>query len=213
MSGGTRRLSALTDRARLLVDAALDRVFDEPFDIRSADDFVRVVDEHRSTTGVTSLASAGTLTRFVEGALPLVMLSKKAGRRLPIPAVKYALAAIPVALHLGSTVRHGVHELQVLASYVIDRFRAAGIDAERGLVTALTLSIALDPERRPDVGLTLGRASPGLARRWIVRSALQESASAATRRAKAEAAAVERLDLPGLSKAWSSRPRQRPYDR
>ena len=144
----------LTDRARRMVDNALDRVFNEPFEIHSEDDFERVMTEHRATM---SFASAGALAGFVERALPLAKLSTKAGKKVPMPAIKYTLAAIPIAMQLGNSVRHGVREVQVLASYLIHRLREAGIEPRRGLVTALALSISLDPERRPDLGLTPAR--------------------------------------------------------
>jgi hypothetical protein len=193
----------LTDRARRMVDSALDRVFNEPFDVHTEDDFERVMTEHHVAM---SFATAGTLAAFVERALPVAKLSTKAGKKLPMPAIKYTLAAIPIALQLGSSVRHGVRELQVIASYLIHRLREAGVEPRRGLVSALALSIALDPERRPDVGLTPGRAGAGLARQWILRSMGKQSAKALTRRAHADVAAVDRLDLRAVSKEWEVRP-------
>ncbi|MEX1008539.1 MAG: hypothetical protein WD271_11915 [Acidimicrobiia bacterium] len=193
----------LTDRARRMVDSALDRVFNEPFDIHSEDDFERVMTEHHLAM---SFATAGALAGFVERALPIAKLSTKAGKKVPVPAIKYTLVAIPIAMQLGSSVRRGIREIQVIASYLIHRLREAGVDPRRGLVTALALSIALDPERRPDVGLTPGRAGAGLARQWVVRSMGKQSAKSLSRRARAEIAAVDRLDFRAVSKEWESRP-------
>jgi hypothetical protein len=193
----------LTDRARRMADAALDRVFDEPFEIRNADDFERVVAEHHVAM---SFATAGTLAAFVERALPIAKLSAKAGKKLPMPAIKYTLAAIPIAMQLGNSVRHGIREIQVIASYLIHRLREAGVEPRRGLVSSLALSIYLEPERRPDLGLTPGRAGPGLARAWITRSVRKESTTVLARRARAEVEAVDRLDLRSVSKEWDSRP-------
>ena len=95
----------LTDRARRMTDAALDRVFDEPFEIRSADDFERVMGEHHVAM---SFATAGALAGFVERALPVAKLSTKAGKKIPMPAIKYTLAAIPIAMQLGNSVRHAI---------------------------------------------------------------------------------------------------------
>lgn len=199
-----RRVSRqLTDRARRMVDSALDRVFNEPFDIHSEDDFERVMTEHHLAM---SFATAGALAGFVERALPIAKLSTKAGKKVPVPAIKYTLVAIPIAMQLGSSVRRGIREIQVIASYLIHRLREAGVDPRRGLVTALALSIALDPERRPDVGLTPGRAGAGLARQWVVRSMGKQSAKSLSRRARAEIAAVDRLDFRAVSKEWESRP-------
>ena len=152
---GPRTVTAqLTDRARRIVDSALDRVFNEPFEIHTEDDFERVMTEQRA---MTSFAGAGALAGFVERALPLAKLSTKGGKKMPLPAIKYTLAAIPIAMQLGNSVRHGVREVQVLASYLIHRLREAGVEPRRGLVTALALSISLEPERRPDLGLTPAR--------------------------------------------------------
>ena len=193
----------LTDRARRMVDAALDRVFNEPFDIHTDDDFERVMAEHHVAV---SFATAGALAGFVERALPVAKLSTKAGKKLPVPAIKYTLAAIPIAMQLGNSVRHGIREIQVIASYLIHRLRETGVEPRRGLVTALALSIYLDPERRPDVGLTPGRAGTGLVRLWIMRSMRKESAKVLTRRARAEIAAIDRIDFRAVSKEWEARP-------
>jgi hypothetical protein len=199
---GPRGVSGqLTERARRMVDRALDRVFDEPYEIHSEDDFERVMSEHRATM---SFMSAGALAGFVERALPLAKLSTKAGKKVPLPAIKYTIAAIPVAMQLGNSVRHGIREVQVLASYLIHRLRQAGVEPQRGLVTALALSISLDPERRPDLGLTPARAGAGLARLWIMRSMRKESGKSVGRRARSEAAAVDRLDFRAVSKEWEA---------
>ena len=200
---GPRGVSGqLTERARRMVDHALDRVFDAPYEIHSEDDFERVMSEHRATM---SFMSAGALAGFVERALPLAKLTTKAGKKVPMPAIKYTIAAIPIAMQLGNSVRHGIREVQVLASYLIHRLRQAGVEPERGLVTALALSISLDPERRPDLGLTPARAGAGLARLWIMRSMRKESGKSVGRRARSEAAAVDRLDFRAVSKDWEAR--------
>ena len=202
-SSGPRAVPGqLTDRARRMVDHALDRVFDEPYEIHSEDDVERVMTEHRATM---SFASSAALAGFVERALPLAKLTTKAGKKIPMPAIKYTIAAIPIAMQLGNSVRHGIREVQVLASYLIHRLREAGIEPKRGLVTALALSISLDPERRPDLSLTPARAGAGLARLWIMRSMRKESGKTVGRRARAGAAAVDRLDLRSVSKDWEAR--------
>lgn len=192
----------LTDRARGMADAALDRVFNEPFEIHSEDDFERVMAEHHMTM---SFATAGAIAGFVERALPIAKLSTKAGKKMPVPWIKYTLAAIPIAMQLGNGVRHGVREIQVTASYLMHRLREAGVEPKRGLVSALALSIYLDPERRPDLGLTPGRAGASLARAWITRSMRKETTKSLTRRARADIAAIDRLDFRAVSKEWEAR--------
>jgi hypothetical protein len=196
----------VTDRARGLIHHALARVFDEPYDIRTPDDFERVMVEG---AGTASLVSAGALaamvaraTPWVERALPVASKSAKAGKA--VPAVRYTVMAIPVAMQVSTAVRHGLRELQVLASYLIRRFRDEGIEPSRELVSALALSLALDPDRRPDVGLTPGRAGPGLVRRWLLRSLGKDTHGAVRRRALADLAAIDRLDLRELAQEWSA---------
>jgi hypothetical protein len=197
----------VTDRARGLIDHSLARVFDEPYDIRSPEDFERVMVEG---AGTASLVSAGALaamvaraTPWVERALPIASKSAKVGKA--VPAVRYAAMAIPVGLQVSTAIRHGLRELQVLASYLIRRFRDEGIEPSRDLVTAVALSLALDPDRRPDVGLTPGRAGPGLVRRWLLRSLGKDTHGAVRRRARTDLAAIERLDFQALAEEWSAR--------
>ena len=81
-SSGARAVPGqLTDRARRMIDHALDRVFDEPYEIHSEDDVERVMTEHRATM---SFASSAALAGFVERALPLAKLTTKAGKKIPV---------------------------------------------------------------------------------------------------------------------------------
>ncbi len=131
-------------------------------------------------------------------------------------AVKYAVMAIPVALSLTSSARRGVHELQVLASFLIGRFRAEGIEPDRALVRALTIAITLDPDRRIQLDTLApkssggrgggGRAGAGLGGQWIFRSIGNDSASTVRTRADRQLAAVERLDVRDLAHRWDERP-------
>jgi len=193
--------------ARALVDGTLQRVFARPYNIRNAADFERVLVEG---AGTMSLASAGAIatviaraTPWVERLLPVARRGTAAGK--VVPAAKMATYAVPIALHLSSAIRHGVRELQVIQSYVMFLLREQGIDPDHEFVTALTLSLALDPDRPPDLSLTTGRATVGLVRRWILRSLAKDSTSAVRDRARADLAAMGRLDLPGLARAWDAR--------
>ena len=122
-----------------------------------------------------------------------------------MPAIKYTIAAIPIAMQLGNSVRHGIREVQVLASYLIHRLREAGIEprARAGhRAGAVDLARPRAPARsRPDPA----RAGAGLARLWIMRSMRKESGKTVGRRARSEAAAVDRLDLRAVSKDWEAR--------
>ena len=125
-------------RVRTLVDGALDRVFDEPFDVRTAAEFEDLV--AAGPVGNGPVPAATSIGAFVAAATPLARRalsltskSSKIATKIPMPsarAVKIGLATIPVALRLSTTSRRGVRELQLLASYIISRLRTAGIDPD-----------------------------------------------------------------------------------
>jgi hypothetical protein len=207
----------ITERSRAVVDSALDRVFAEPFTVATPDDFERLMTEQHGTGGPGAIASAGAIAAFVRSATPLAeramkfakVSSSAAGKTgfAPAKVAKYALAAIPIALSLTGSARRGVHELQVLASFLIHQFRAAGIDPDRGLVRALTVSIATNPDRRPQLDPGAGKLSTALGGQWIMRSVGKDSASAGRERARLQLAAVERLDLAEVAEQWAQRAR------
>jgi hypothetical protein len=204
--------SSVIAAVRSLVDNAMTKVFDRPYDVRSAADFERVMVEGGSATTAiwTAPAIAAAVkgaTPWIERALPWARRSEKLGKA--VPAARWVIMAVPIALQLGTTLRHGVRELQVVASYIIHLFREEGVEADRDLVTALTLSLVLDPERTPDLSLTPARAGTGLARRWILRSLGGDNANAVRRRARADLGAIGRLDFPELAREWQKR---QPYD-
>ena len=168
----------LNHRARLLVDGTLDRVFDEPFDVRSADELERLV--VAGPVGNGPGAAATSLGAFVATATPLARrawrlanTSSKVATKAPLPSsrmIKVGIASIPIAMRLSTTSRRGVRELQLLSSYVINRLRVAGVEPERGFVRALTLALYVDPARRPDVASSGARSVGAVTRQWILRS-------------------------------------------
>ncbi len=216
---GRSRLRAmpgrLNERSRAVVDAALDRVFDEPYAVETPDDFERLMTSHHGTSAAGTVATAGTIAAFVRSATPVAeralrfarVGSSAAGKTpfLPAKLAKYAILAIPVALSLTGTVRRGIHELQVLASFLIHEFHRAGIEPDRGLVRALTVAITTDPDRRPNLDASARRSGAGLGGQWVLRSVGNDSVSAVRNRARLQLAAVERLDLPELARQWAQR--------
>jgi hypothetical protein len=201
----------LTARVRALVDGALDRVFDEPFDVRSAEELEDLV--AAGPVGVGAAPAATTLTAFVAAATPIarraLAMATKSGKlasKTPLPsskALKVGIASIPVAMRLSTTARRGVRELQLLASYVITRLRHAGVDPDPGLVRSLTLSLYLDPARRPTLEPPSGRAAGGVARQWVLRSLGGDAESAVRARARRQAEALDRLDLTQIGLQWA----------
>jgi len=204
-------LGPLSDRVRILVDGALDRVFAEPFDVRTADELVELA--AAGPIGNGPAPAATSLGAFVAAATPLARRalfaanrSSKVATKLPMPsskALKVTLASIPIALRLGTTTRRGVRELQLLASYVMTRLRAAGVEPERGLVRALTLALYVDPARRPTLDTPWARTAGVVSRQWILRSLGGDAESAIRARTRRQADAIDRLDLPALGVVWA----------
>ncbi len=198
-------------RVRAIVDRALDRVFAEPFDVRTAGEFEDLV--ATSPIGQAPGPTATSVTAFVAAATPIarraLATASKSGKvagKVPLPsarAVKIGLASIPIAMRLGTTTRRGVRELQLLASFLITRLRDAGIQPDPGFVRSLTLSLYLDPARRPVLDVPGGRAAGGIARQWVLRSLGGDADSAVRARARRQAEAIDRLDLNALAKQWS----------
>jgi len=203
----------LNQRVRTLVDAALDRVFDEPFDVRSGAELEDLMAAGPIGTGpgpaATSLgAFVAAATPLARRALAMASKSSKVATKAPLPsakAIKIGLASIPIAVRLSTTTRHGIRELQLLASYVITRLRAAGVDPDRGLVRSLTLSLYVDPARRPALDPPGSRTAGAVARQWVLRSLGGDAESAVRARARRQAEALDRLDLRELGEDWTQR--------
>jgi hypothetical protein len=208
----------VTARVRALIDGALDRVFDEPFDVRTAQELEDLV--AAGPVGVGAAPAATTLTAFAAAATPVarraLAVATKSGKvasKTPLPsskAFKVGLASIPVALRLSTTARRGVRELQLLASYIITRLRGAGVDPDPGLVRSLTLSLYLDPARRPTLDPPAGRVAGGVARQWVLRSLGGDAESAVRARARRQGEALDRLDLTELGVRWAQHHRRPP---
>jgi hypothetical protein len=78
---------------------------------------------------------------------------------------------------------------------------------DRGLVRSLTLSLYLDPARRPVLDIPGGRAAGAVARQWVLRSLGGDAESAVRARARRQADALDRVDLRALGAQWAQRHR------
>ena len=205
----------VVERTRALVDGALDRVFDEPFDVRSAEELERLAME--TPTGIGPGVTASGIGAFVATATPIARRAAsiarrtaKVAERTPSPwsrVARVGMGVAPIAARLTTTARRGVRELQLLASYVMARTRAAGIEPERGFVRALTMSLAIDPARRPAVGVGVGggRGAAGITRQWVQRAVGSDGEAAIRSRVRRQAQALDRLDLHELAQEWARR--------
>jgi hypothetical protein len=187
-----------------MVDSALDRVFDEPFDIRSDTDFERILLEPAGAGRPGAAASA--LAGFVAMATPIAQRALgilRVGSKAPIPAAKaakYAAIAVPIGVQLSSTVRRGIRELQALASFIIWRLRDEGVEPDRSFVRALTVSLYIDADRRPNLAIPPSRIAASLTRIWILRAIGTDSEAHVFKRSQAWVAALDRLDLADLAR-------------
>jgi hypothetical protein len=206
-AGGRHAPRGVTERAYALVDGALDRIFLEPFDIPTAVDFQRKLLEPVDLRGgATGLQVAG----FVTAAMPIanrVLRYAKTGSKVSkrIPSARTIILAVAATMRLSSTVHRGVRELQLLASYLIARFRVRGIQPDRGLVRALTVSLYLDPDRKPGSGFSSTRAAGAMARTWIFRAVGTDTDSNVRKRGEAWIAAIDRLDLARMARERDGR--------
>ena len=133
-------------------------------------------------------------------------LSTKGGKKMPMPAIKYTLAAIPIAMQLGNSVRHGIREV---AGPRLLPDPPAPRSGRRATARSRRPPSRCRSRSSPNAGPTSAshpRCRRGLARLWIMRSMRKESAESVGRRARSEAGAVDRLDLRAVSKEWEACP-------
>jgi hypothetical protein len=166
-----------------LCEHAIDRILSTPQRVTSAAEGKRVL---ARDDGAEALADQ--VQRVVVLAVPVVRTLAHGARVTRMPWVLIATTAFSV----GSTVRSGVREVQVIGSLLAHRLeQATGRPADPGLVRRLALELYLAPRGRPSVEdrpLPLRR----LLQRWLLRGALGRD----TTRAAAKALdAAERLDL------------------
>jgi hypothetical protein len=120
-------------------------------------------------------------------------------------AAALAAAAVAAATRATRTVRRGLNDLRVLASYLASRARDQHVVLDKPLLRALTLAAYTDPRRRVDFRFAGSRGATAVLARWS-----RDTASAPTdarRRNDADdwVNAVDRLDLAALAAAWDRR--------
>ena len=205
---------ALPQRAvesvRGALDATLDKVFAEPFDVRTPQELERLVVEGPHGTGPDAPptgmgAFVIAATPIAQRALRTAAKSGKLAGKVPLPsarAVRITAATIPVAMRVSHTSRRGYREIQLLASYLIAQLRQAGVTPERGLVRALTMSIYVDPARRPRFDVPVSRYAGTVSRQWALRSLGGDGEDALRARARKWVDAIDRLDLSTVTADW-----------
>jgi hypothetical protein len=175
--------SALIQAADSLIDDLFEKLLASNERVTSAAEGKRLLEADDDLEQLTD-----RIQRFVGLATPVLRTVARGARFTRVPWVLVASTAVSAA----TTVRAGLHELRILASFVAYRLeQATGAPPDPRLVKKLALELYLKPRRAPDVSqlrLPLVR----LVRHWLVRGALGRD----TRKAAAKSLeAAERLDL------------------
>jgi hypothetical protein len=245
--GATAALRAGAERARQATAAArargadgleraLDRIFDEPFDVPDADTAVRLLSG-------TQAAPMGIVGRYLEGqalvriasqVTKLAARSRAAGAAARVAAVPAALnsaggatagaataggaamstatsmgaaalaaAAVAAATRTTRTVRRGLLDVRVLASYLASRARAQDVVLDKAALRALTLATYTDPRRRVDFRFAGARGATAVLARWSRDTASTPSESRRRDDIDAWIDAIDRLDLAVLADEWA----------
>lgn len=169
----------VSERLEQLLDRIVAAAVDDPYPV------------HTATQVVDRIEHDGHAPPF-GGALFLAFAARSR------KAVKVGRRTIPLAVmaKLGTDVvtsfRLGAFELELLASLVVQRMRAAGQPVDPRVVQRVTVNAYLSPGRRQDVTDLRRTAAPALAAMWAGRVMAVEPAVGRLRKA---AALVESLDF------------------
>lgn len=159
-AGWTTRIRTLPDAGTEALERLLDRIvraaIEDPYPVASAAEVVRRLerDGHpQPFGGAVFLAMAARSRRTM-----------KVGRR----AVPVAVAA-KMGTDVVGSFRLGAYELELLASLVVNRMRAAHVPVDPRLVQRITVNAYLAPRRRHDVAERRRGALVQLAAMWAGR--------------------------------------------
>ena len=193
----TQAYTKLVGAVSALYDQALDRVLATPHRVTSAAEATALLASQER-----SEALADQIQRVVLAALPVIRLASRGARFAGVPMAFAASTAISV----GTTVRTGVRETQLLGSLLAHRLeQETGEPADPALVKKLAIELYVSPKRTPD--LSSRRLRPGrLIRRWVFRGAFGRDTG---KRAKRALEAAEKLDLGPQVDAWDALGRDR----
>jgi hypothetical protein len=127
------------------------------------------------------------------------------GTATSMGAAALAAAAVAAATRTTRTVRRGVNDLRVLASYVASRGRQQHVVLDRSMLRALTIAVYTDPRRWVDFRFSGSRGAAAVFGRWT-----RDAATTPNDRRRRQAAddwvrAIDRLDLTALADEWARR--------
>lgn len=183
---------ALVAAVASLYESAIGRVLATPHHVTSAAEGKLLLARDDGTEEL-----ADQVQRVVVLAVPVARTLARGARLTRVPWVLVASTAFSIA----TTIRSGVHEVQVIGSLLAHRLeQATGRPADAELVRRLTLELYLAPRRTPPLAgerLPLRR----LLQRWLLKGALGRDT---TRAAGKALEAAEQLDM----RAYARSPRR-----
>lgn len=119
-------------------------------------------------------------------------------------AAALAAAAVAAATRTTRTVRRGLTDVRVLASYLASRARAQQVALDKAALRALTLATYTDPRRRVDFRFAGARGATAVLARWSRDTASTPKESRRRDDIDAWISAIDRLDLAILADEWRS---------
>jgi hypothetical protein len=200
-------------RAAESVNRVLDGIFDEPFDVPDAATAQRMIlsDAAPQASATARFLEQQAMTRLTPWITRAIQAAKVAGSATSAGGTsRWAAAAANAVVSSATRGRKasadGWNQLRVLASYLVARARAEGVELEQELVRAVTVSIYLDPRKQVDLGYRGSRAGAAIASRWARDAALPPNEATRRELAHARVGAIERLDLAAVRADWSALP-------
>jgi hypothetical protein len=203
-------LASVRYRTGAVVDAILDRIVTEPFDIASSEEAVALMSEPPPESALfasiptlaTLAARGGTMYRRFRTAQSA---GSAAGGPATVSMMVLTAAAVATMTRFLTSVRWGLRDIQVMASYLSTRSRAQGIALEPGLARSLTISAYLDPRRHPGLDYANVRGAGALVGAWSTGTIASRGEAAARRRAQDRIDALDRYELTELAQEWKTR--------
>lgn len=203
-------LASIRYRTGAAVDAILDKIVSEPFDLASSEEAVALMAEpppesalFASIPTVAALAArGGAMYRKFRAAKSA---SSTAGGPAGVTMMVVTAAAVAATTRFLTSVRWGLRDIQVMASYLSRRSRIEGLELEPGLARSLTISAYLDPRRHAGLDYANVRGAGALVGAWSTQMIANRGEVATGKRARERIDALDRYDLGALAQEWKVR--------
>ena len=181
-----------------LYDRAVDSMLATPHAVPTAHEALRLLDDRQRDT-----AHLGEqIGKVAVLAVPVVRRLQSAQRLARLPGVRRLpwLASATTVAATATALTRGVHDIQIIGSFVATRLEATGRPVDAELVKRITVQLYLSPSSPVRLDQKVGPSR--LLRRWLVRGALGRDSKRAAEKA---VSAVSRLDVTAVAQAWAAR--------